>query len=270
MSFQPILPLGGFAGWAFLQRTETAQREAFERAPQMDRETRYFEEKIQSVQTAAELVADGTLMKVALGAFGLEDDLPNKAFVQKVLEGGILDEDSLANRLSDQRYFEMAKAFGFDLGTPSTQISTFASEIVAQFKERQFEAAVGAQNEDMRLALGLKRDLVEVAKGTASEDSKWFQIMGTPSLRAVFETALGLPSSFGAIDLDQQLQVFKERSEAAFGNSTITQFSDDEKQGELIRRFFALGSISDTGFSTSSGASAALSLLQASPVAPLT
>ena len=50
---------------------------------------------------------------VALGAFGLQDDLPNRFFIQKVLEGGTLSTDSLANKLSDPRYAALAKAFGF-------------------------------------------------------------------------------------------------------------------------------------------------------------
>ena len=91
-----------------------------------------------------------------------------------------------------------------------------------------------------------------------------------PPLRAVFETALGLPSSFGAIDLDQQLSVFKDRSEAAFGSSDPAQFVEEDARDTLIRRFFALGSINQSGPSGVASASAALTLLQSAPVPPLT
>ena len=33
MSFAPIVPFGGYAGWSFLQRTLPAQKHAFEAAP---------------------------------------------------------------------------------------------------------------------------------------------------------------------------------------------------------------------------------------------
>ena len=81
MTFQPVVQFGGHAGWAFLQRTETAQRDAFERSPSIERETTHFAENIGKIKSAEALVADHSLMKVALGAFGLEDDIQNKAFI---------------------------------------------------------------------------------------------------------------------------------------------------------------------------------------------
>ena len=78
MSFQPVIPLGGYAGWTFLQRTREAQQQAFETSPQLARDVTYFEEKIGGITSAGDLVDDRRLLRVALGAFGLddEDDLP--------------------------------------------------------------------------------------------------------------------------------------------------------------------------------------------------
>jgi hypothetical protein len=78
----------------------------------------------------------------------------------------------------------------------------------------------------------------------------------------VFQTALGLPSSFASIDLDQQLGVLKSRAEATFGKADIRQFADPEKLQTLVRTYLARAEI---GGSTSalSGSSAALQLLQA-------
>ena len=103
MTFQPTLPLGGVAGWQFLSRTLPTQKAAHAANTQLDRETQYFREKIGNITTAADLVADRTLLKVALGAFNLQDDLPNKYFIQKILEGGVLSTDSLANRIRRSR-----------------------------------------------------------------------------------------------------------------------------------------------------------------------
>lgn len=268
MSFQPVVPFGGSAGWAFLQRTKAAQKEAFDASPVITRETQYFAEKIGGVKTAQDLVADRTLLKVALGAFGLDGDIDNKAFVAKILGEGVLSGDGLANRLTDKRYFAMAKAFGFDLGTPSTVLSTFPGEITSAYKTRQFETAVGEQDQDMRLAMGLERDLTAIAEKDVSNDAKWFEIMGNPPLRKVFETALNLPASFGAIDLDQQLEVLKDRSTRAFGSSDVARFAETGGQDELIRRFFALSEIAAAG-PVASSASVALSLLQANPITPM-
>lgn len=268
MSFQPVVPMGGFAGWAFLKRTMASQKAAWNTSPQVARETKYFADNIGKVKTAGDLVADRTLLKVALGAFGLEGDIDNRAFIRKILEGGVIDSGSLANKLSDKRYFEMAKAFKFDLSTPATAISTFPAEITAKYRDRQFEAAVGDQNQDMRLAMGLERDLTAIANKGVSEDAKWFEIMGTPPLRQVFETAFNLPASFGAIDLDQQLGILKDRARGAFGDDSVSQFASAKGQEELVRRFFALSEINASPVVASS-ASAALALLQSSAVLPL-
>ena len=71
--------------------------------------------------SAADLVADRRLLKVALGAFGLEGEIDKKAFVRKILEEGTADPASLANRLTDKSYYKLAEAFGFgDLGGART------------------------------------------------------------------------------------------------------------------------------------------------------
>lgn len=263
MTFQALIPLSGYAGWSFLSRTRDAQQEVHDKSPAISREVDYFREKIGNVSSAKELVEDRTLLKVALGAFGLDVDLPNKAFIEKVLAEGSIDEEAFSHRLSDKRYLEMAVAFSFDLGTPSTKISDFRDRIVQAYKGRQFEIAVGESNEDMRLGLTVQRDLAAIASNEMSENSKWFTIMGNPPLRSVFDTVFSLPASFGALDLDRQLEVFKERSEKQFGSSDPQIFSDSVKQEQLIHHFLITSQIQSVNVGVQSG-QAALTLLQSS------
>ncbi len=262
MSFQPVIPFGGMAGWSFLQRTQENQQAAFEASPVITRDSEYFAENIGSVTTAEELVSDFRLLKVALGAFGLDDDLANKYFVQKVLEDGAIDTEALSNKLSDKRYLDLTKAFGFgDFDTPNTQLSDFPGEILQAYKDRQFEIAIGDQDSDMRLSLSLERDLGTVLETTTTDDGMWFSIMGNPPLRRVFETALGLPASIGALDLDLQLTGFRDKALAAFGDGEVAQFSDPGKMEELNRLFLVRSQIQAGSSSMSSGA-IALTLLQ--------
>lgn len=118
MSFQPVLPLTGTAGWAFLKRTEAAQEAAFGKRPEVQRDEAYFREKIGSIRSAEALVSDRRLLRISLEAFGLEGDLNARAFIRKVLEEGTLKRDSLANKLADPRYSQLSRAFGFDLRVP--------------------------------------------------------------------------------------------------------------------------------------------------------
>ncbi|WP_224824208.1 DUF1217 domain-containing protein [Cognatishimia sp. MH4019] len=261
MSFQPVLPLSGLAGWNFLNRTMETQREVFENSPSVKRDVDYFQEKIGDVTSAKELVADRRLLNVALGAFGLEGDIGNKYFVQKILEDGTSDPEALGNKLADKRYLALSEAFGFgDNAVPLNQADGFAKEIVDQFHSRQFEVAVGAQDDDLRLALNLDRDLSDIVAQSSSENTKWFSIMGNPPLRQVFETALNMPTGSTQLDLDQQLSLFKDSAERLFGSSDPAIFASEDTRDDLVETFLLRSQIAQ-GQSFQSSTSIALTLL---------
>jgi hypothetical protein len=262
MTFSPTLPFAGYSGWTFLKRTMPTQRAAFDASAGQMRNEDYFRKNIGKITSAEELVADRRLLQVALGAYGLESDINNKYFIKKVLADGTLKEGTLANRLSNKQYEKMSAAFGFgDFSTPRNKLSDFADKTMALFKERQFESAVGEQNGDYRIALNAERELPALALKSGSEDTLWYTVLGNIPLRRVFERALGLPSSFGTIDLDQQLSTMKSRLEKRFGTDSVRQFSDPEKVESLIRRFLVQSDITNASAQTSR-ASAALELLQ--------
>lgn len=260
MSFQPVIPQSGLAGWRFLQRTFDSQTRVFDARPDLTRDTAYFEAKIGSIRSAEELVSDRRLLRVALGAFGLQEDINNRFFIRKVLEGGVLAEGSLANRLADDRYRDLSRTFGFgDLSVPSSKLSDFGRRITDRYRRQQFEVAVGQQSEDLRLALAATRDLPALAAGNESERTKWFRVMGRPPLRSVFETALGLPRGFGSLDLEQQLGVFQDRARRQLGLTEFGRLSDPAVVDRLIQRFLLRA---DTAQQTQTGsASVALGLL---------
>lgn len=262
MSFQAVIPTGGIVGWRFLQRTQEAQMDAFAKAPQAQRDRDYFLENIGKVKTAADLVADRRLLGVALGAFGLQDDLPNKFFIQKILQDGTRDGAALANRLADRRYARLAEAFRFGPGEVPQTGNPGAMERIADRHQRQaFEISVGESDENLRIALYAQRELTEIAASKMSDEGKWFTIMGLPPLRSMFETALGLPKAFGQVDIDQQLSVFREKTSALTGQSGVDQFTDPEALERLTNLYLARSQINAASSGLSSG-SVALSLLQ--------
>ncbi|MEP5731440.1 MAG: DUF1217 domain-containing protein [Sulfitobacter sp.] len=259
--FQPIVPAEGLTGWRFLQRTYDSQFEAFSSSTIQQRDAEYFEEKIGSITSAEELVQDRRLLTVALGAFGLQDDINNRYFIQKVLEEGTVSDDALANRLADSRYSEMAEAFGFGpSATPAVNQPGFAEGINARFHSNSFEIAAGEQDSAMRVALYAQRSLPELAASEGSLDTKWFTIMGDPPLRELFERALNLPTSIGQIDIDQQLSVFKDRATQVFGSNDLGQFVEEDAVQDAITKFIVRDQIGNlTG--GLSGGSIALTLL---------
>ena len=262
MIYSPVLPVGGYAGWTFLNRTMAKQTAAFVKSPEIKRDEDYFRANIAKVTTAEQLVKDRRLLKVALGAFGLDADINNKAFIQKVLQDGTLKVGALSNKLADKQYQKFSAAFGFgDFATPGTKLSDFPDKILSAYRARQFEAAVGTQDGDLRLALNAQRELETLAAKTGTETTKWLGILGNSALKQVFTKALGLPTSIGAIDLDQQLKAFQDKAQVVFGDKTVGQFSDPAKVETLVRRFLVRAQADAISGQSGSNA-AALSMLQ--------
>jgi len=260
MSFTPIIPMAGYAGWAFLQRTMESQKAAFEASPALQTEEEYFRKKIGTIGSAEELVSDRRLLKVALGAFGLEGDINNAFFIRKVLEEGSVEKTALANRLTDKSYLALSEAFGFGKATPpNTGKAGFADTLLSKYADQQFETAVGEQNADMRLALNAQRELVELANKDSSDKSKWYAILGSGPLRQVFQTAFGLPSAFASLDLDQQVRSLQDKMDRLLGSDSIKTFTDPAQTDKLLKRYLTMSQITN-GVATSP----ALQLLQSS------
>lgn len=266
MTFQPVVIGPGIAGWQFLQRTYDSQFATFNKSPEIQRDNEYFLEKIGSIKSAKDLVSDRRVLSVALGAFGLQGDLNNRYFIQRILEDGTTDQDALANRLSDDRYKRLSKAFRFGPGeVPMTALKSAMQKIVEQNKVESFEIAVGKQDDSIRVAMYAGRELAQIAKGDSSENAKWFTMMGLPPLRQMFETALGLPRGLGKIDIDKQSEIFRARTRSALGSDKMEQFADAAAIERLTNLYLSRSQIAQFGASMSAGANA-LQLLSAGRV----
>lgn len=262
MSFVPVVPVGGYAGWAFLKRTEPTQKAAFEAQGRIQRDEAYFRERIGTISTAEELVADRRLLRISLGAFGLEADANNRYFIRKVLEEGTLRTDALAIKLTDQRYRDLSAAFGFDDPlSPRTKLSDFADGILSRWRTQQFEVAVGQVNESLRLAMNATREIAKIASSEMGENAAWFSLIGQPPLRKVIEGAFGLPTAFGALDIDLQKQMLQDKARATFGESTVAQFADPARRDDLIKRYLLRSQMGSAGAGFSA-ANTALAMLQ--------
>lgn len=259
MTYQPVLPLSGIPGWRLLQRTEAAQKAAFDRSPEIERDVAYFEAKIGEVETAADLVADRRLLKVALGAFGMEGEIDKRAFLRKVLEEGTDASDAFANRLGDPSFRKLAEAFGFgNAGGARTGELGFAAKITAAYKARSFAVAVGEADNDLRLAMNFRREIADLAAG---EGKSWYTVLASEPLRQVFDKALGLPEEFAQIDIDRQRDILAEKSAALFGDDTLAAFQDPAVVEKVIDRFLARAQ-AEAGPTAATPGAGALTLLQ--------
>jgi uncharacterized protein DUF1217 len=265
MSFSPAIPLSGFLGWRVFNQTEARQRDVFTNDALTLRNVDYFKENISGAATAVDLVNDRRLLTVALGAFGLSDEIDKKALIQRILEEGTEDSDAFANRINDQRWRDFSEQFGYgNFAGSRILLSSFREEIAAQYIDRSFEERVGEVDTDIRLAMNFRREIARIANNSSSDEVKWLQIMGQRPVRAVMEAALGLPATIGSVDLDQQRDIFMRKAEAIFGSNSPSIFSDPEVVEDALQRFFLRKEI-ENGPSASTPGMAALSILSAPP-----
>lgn len=258
----PVIPLPGVAGWTFLKRTLVSQQESFAQSIPVRREMDYFRANIGRIETAEQLVADRRLLAVALEAYGLGDEVDKKAFIRKVLEEGSEDPRAFAVRMSDPRFREFASAMGFGDGKGAqTSVDGFAEKVLARYKVRAFERAVGEVDDSMRLALNFDRAMNTLAGSGADDKAAWYRVLGDVPLRTVLEGAYGLPSGFSQIDVDQQVSTLRQRTAGVLGSSTFSGFSDAGNRDDVIRRFLVREQIGDAVSPASRGLTA-LSILQ--------
>ncbi len=263
MSFQPIIPMSGLGGWAFLSRTRAKQEATFNATPMLQREATYFRDKIADIRSADDLVKDRRLLRVALGAFGLQQDLDNRAFIRQVIEGGSEDRRALANRLSDKRYLALAQGFahlakGAD---PTLAPDGLADRLITRFKGREFEVAVGEQDQTMRMALAFQRDLPALVQDYKTETSRWYGALGNPPLRQVLETSLGLPKEFGLLDIDDQVVRMRKALQQRFGTTDLSDITSPDSIEKVTRRFMVMQQLREIQTQISPG-NGALFLLQ--------
>ncbi|MEM0942307.1 MAG: DUF1217 domain-containing protein [Pseudomonadota bacterium] len=261
MTFQPLIPTTGIVGFQLLSRTEESQRQVFDQQPAISRDLAYFEENIANATTAEALVSDRRLLRVVLGAFGLDEEIDKGAFIRKILEEGTENPEAFANRLVDPRYTRFAESLGYgNVSGARVGLTSFASDISAAYRERQFEIAVGNQDESLRLALNFRREIQAYATAPDPDGTAWLQVLGDLPVRRVFEGAFGFGSEIGTLEVDRQREEFREQNSRVFGDSSLAVFTDPEVAEQAIRRFLAREAASN-GPDASTPGFAALTLL---------
>ncbi|MBJ3778670.1 DUF1217 domain-containing protein [Acuticoccus mangrovi] len=199
-------------------------------------ETAYYREHYGDVTSIDEFLADSRLFRYAMTAFGLADLAYAKGYIRKILEEGVTDPDSLANRTSDQRLREFARVFDFESYGDLTMKRVAAGEaVVDRYVRQTLETDAGSRDGDgVRLALYFAR--------MAPEIDNAFDILADSALSEVVRTLLGLPTAFAAVDIDRQAEVLTERLD-------IASLKDPAEVDRLLTRFTALWDAAESGAS---------------------
>lgn len=204
-----------------------------------------YETAVAKLTSIDEFLNNDAVYRYAMKAFGLDAAKVEKSFMRQVLEGGISDEDSFANKQTDKVYAEFAAAFDFaGKGKAATTYRAAVEGTVGNYARQKLEQDAGEQNEGVRLALNFERK----AAGIKS----WYSVLADPALAKVARTAFGFPDSFASADIDKQAATFQKRFDVA-------NFQEPKEVDKLIKRFTAMY---DAGQAT--GSSPVLQLFQGS------
>ncbi len=194
--------------------------------PLVARESEYYLANISAVKSVDDFLADDRLFSFAMKAFGLEEMTYAKAYMRKVLEEGIDNQDSFANSITDVRFREFAEAFNFErYGETATAFERTQSGTVEMYVRQTLEESAGADNQGVRLALYFERKVGEIENA--------FDILGDRALLQVVRTALGLSEQISSLDVDKQAELINERLD-------LETLSDPRELDRFLNRFTTL------------------------------
>src|SRR5690606_14169498 len=76
-------------------------------------ETNHYLSRIADIRSIDDLMADKRVLNFALVAYGFDPAFDKPETIRAMLEGGVSDPDSPANKSSDKRYAAFVTAFNF-------------------------------------------------------------------------------------------------------------------------------------------------------------
>jgi hypothetical protein len=211
--------------------------------PQVAREAAHYLANIEKIKSVDDFLANDRVYKFAVKSAGLGEMAYAKAFMRKVLDGGIDDPKSFANSLADKRYREFVKTFNFTrYGATATTFERTRQETVDKYVRQTLEEEAGAQNEGVRLALYFERKAASIESPLG--------ILADKAVLKVVQTALGISEMTAFMDVDKQAEMIRKRLDVA-------DFKDPAKVKTFLNRFINMWDLQQSA-ATGGGASNAL------------
>ena len=244
-----ISGLGSSTALRIIDATREKQMNLMSKDPANKRAEQAFRERIGTITSPKELVADYEVYSFVMRAFDLEEQIFGKGLIRKMLESDPVAPDSLMNRLSDSRFRELHLALGFTTEAgpqvPNLSASKFQDAVVAKFYNRQYIDENDSQNETVGTILQFRDKFSGI--------NNWFQVLSDEKLTNFFQVALGLPKEMSSLDIDKQKKLLTEKFD-------LKKLSDPDERQRLITKFAAISDVLNP--QTFQSNNTALSLLQ--------
>ena len=231
-----------YADYQLIARDMQASLRRVSERPEIAREIDYYLARIGDIDTIDEFMADERIYRFALKAAGLGDMIYARAFIRKVLEEGIDDPESFANRLADTRFRDFARRYDFkSFGATATTFERARQGAVDDYIRLTLEEDAGETSEGLRLALYFQRKAASLRTG--------YDILADPALMKVAETVLGFSLARGNIDKNARL--IEERLK-------ITELGDPARLERFLARFTTMWEMNAGAAGTGAAAANAL------------
>ena len=226
-----MISLGGMGTQLALKlfdATRETQLDLVSRDALNSRQIKAFSERIATIGSPKDLIADTEVYTFVMRAFDLEDQIFGKALIRKTLESDIEDRTSLVNRLTDPNIREMYETLRFapDGGpSPNFADADWQADMIARFKERIVLNNAAEDNTGAGLALEFQSKAAGV--------ETWFDVLKDKDLGTFLRRALGLPDEMVKADIDRQAEIFAEKFD-------IEKLKDPKEVAKLVSRFTAV------------------------------
>jgi len=213
-------------------------QDLIQKDPVVKRETDYYNATIGTIKTIDEFLKNDRVFKYAMKAYGLEDMAYAKGLFKKLLQEGVSDPTSMANKMTNPLYKEFAKAFDFaGKGEAATSAASATTEAVQRYVQQTLEKKEGEDNQGVQLALYFKRK--------ASSITTTMGLLADKALLKFVQTTFSIPETASKADLDIQVRNLEKFLK-------VEDLQDPKKVDKLIQRFSAMWDMNNSSSSTTS------------------
>jgi hypothetical protein len=230
MSYSVSSSTSALTSWYSMTKTSEDTRIARyvkQNQKEIDRANAEFESAVSKLKDPKELfeAKNYKLLNYILTAYGLESEIGNTGKLRKVVESDLTDSNSLANRMSDTRFLDLATALNFDAGgLTNIQSDSFKSGVEARYERARYQIDLGEKNIALRQA--------EYFKNNIGNISDIYSVLGDNTLRAVVTKVGGIPLETAVQSLETQAQVFGKQFD-------VSKAKDSAYVEKYIQRFLA-------------------------------
>lgn len=209
------------------------ERETFEKGIRNEalakQEISAFKDRIGSIGSVDDLMKDYKVYSFVMKSFGLEDEMPYKAMIRRIVTSDPLDKKSLANRLTRTDYQDLNKVLGFGADGKANPGVFGDPKWVQGMVDRYVGQRLVDSQADSNPVVGEALQFLE----DAPRFTNWYKVLANKGAANVMRVALGLPDMLKSADVDAQKRAFEKKM-------NIADLKDPKVLDGIVRKYAAI------------------------------